>query len=523
MLRRIAISTRLMILSITLLLAMVASSVFLVWTFDRASSTAVIAERTVRQIELLEKARGAFNDLRYWQTDLAVSLLVLAERNAEEARGRLKQQIARLAESLPNEAGTMSEKAARFDDLATKAVDAYTDDQRVIGNTLFAQARQFGLQLDQQLNDLEQKLQDRADAARASVLNQFDRGTRVSLVITIGAIVLGLLLTFFILRSILPPLKTTIQAIDDISAGKLDTALPPASSDEIGTMTGALGLLRDSLTERDRLLRELRAHQTELEMAKQEAERATQTKSEFLANMSHELRTPLNAIIGYSQMLKEDAQADGQTATMEDLSKIESAGSHLLHLINEILDLSKIEAGRMQVLVEPFDVSSLIKDVKVLIEPMVARNENTLQVSVDPAIGQMSSDVVKIKQSLINLLSNATKFTQKGTIDLHVGLSIEAGVEHVSFAVKDSGIGMTEEQMGRLFQAFSQADNSTSRRFGGTGLGLAISRSFARILGGDLTVTSREGEGSTFRLVLPKEARSPEHRSAEPSSVATPA
>jgi signal transduction histidine kinase len=505
MLRRISISTRLIILSLTLLLAMVASSAFLIWTFDRASSTALDAESTVRQIETVDKVRAAFNDLRYWQTDLAVSLLALAERNAQDARGRLKQQLGRLAESLPADAAAMSDEAARFDELATKAVEAYTGDRRVIGNTMFAQARQFGLQLDARLAALEGRLTERADTARAAVLTQFDRGTRVSLLITVGAVVLGLLLTFFVLRSILSPLKTTIQAIGDISAGKLGTVLPPASGDEIGAMTGALELLRDSLAQRDRLLRELRTRQADLEVAKQEAERATQTKSEFLANMSHELRTPLNAIIGYSQMLKEDAQADGQPAAVEDLSKIESAGSHLLHLINEILDLSKIEAGRMQVAIEPFDVAALIKDVRVLIEPMVAKNENTLRVNVDPAIGTMSSDVVKVKQSLVNLLSNATKFTHNGTIDLDARLTGEAGVEHVAFAVTDSGIGMTEEQIGRLFQAFSQADTSTSRRFGGTGLGLAISRSFARILGGDLTVTSREGEGSTFLLTLPKE------------------
>jgi signal transduction histidine kinase len=223
-------------------------------------------------------------------------------------------------------------------------------------------------------------------------------------------------------------------------------------------------------------------------------------KSEFLANISHELRTPLNAIIGYSQLLQEDAADTGQEASLTDLRKIENAGQHLLGLINDILDLAKIEAGRMEAFIEPVDVVALTQDVRLMVEPLAARKSNTLLFDCPAAIGAIRSDITKLKQSLLNLLSNACKFTERGTVSLTVRRE-EPGM--MSFTVADTGIGMTEAQLGRLFQAFVQADSSTTRQFGGTGLGLAITRSFAQLLGGDVSVTSRPGEGAVFRLLLP--------------------
>ena len=237
--------------------------------------------------------------------------------------------------------------------------------------------------------------------------------------------------------------------------------------------------------------------------AKQAAEAASRTKSDFLANMSHELRTPLNAIIGYSQMLQEEAGDEGHDDYLPDLAKIENAGTHLLNLINDILDLSKIEAGRMTLFMEKVNVPAVLAEVRGIIEPLAAKNGNRLVIDCASDIGIIDSDITKLKQSLLNLLSNASKFTKDGTVTLTVARRHNGTADTIDFAVEDTGIGMTGEQMEKLFQAFAQADSSTTRKYGGTGLGLAITRHFARMLGGDVTVTSAVGKGSLFTLSLP--------------------
>jgi len=255
--------------------------------------------------------------------------------------------------------------------------------------------------------------------------------------------------------------------------------------------------------------------EAELTRAREAAETANRVKSEFLANMSHELRTPLNAVIGYSQMLQEEAKDTGQEDFLPDLAKIENAGKHLLGLINDVLDLSKIEAGRMTMYFEDVNIAGMIAEVRGIIEPLAAKNGNRFVVDCPASIGAMHTDVTKLKQNLLNLLSNASKFTTKGTIELAVSRGGSGAAETVSFRVTDTGIGMTPEQLGKLFQAFGQADSSTSRKFGGTGLGLAITKHFARMLGGDVEVTSEAGKGSVFTLTLPA-------RAAEAAPAATP-
>ena len=238
----------------------------------------------------------------------------------------------------------------------------------------------------------------------------------------------------------------------------------------------------------------------ELQEANRQLEVASQHKSQFLANMSHELRTPLNAIIGYSEMLQEEAEDLDADTFLPDLVRINAAGKHLLGLINDILDLSKIEAGRMDLFVESFDVAQMVRDVAAIVQPLVEKNGNTLIVTCPDDLGTIHADQTKLRQALFNLLSNAAKFTDHGTITLTVQ---RVSDDQITFSVADTGIGMTEEQLGRLFEAFSQAEASTQSRYGGTGLGLAISRHFCRLMGGDLTVTSTYGQGSTFTVRLP--------------------
>jgi signal transduction histidine kinase len=229
---------------------------------------------------------------------------------------------------------------------------------------------------------------------------------------------------------------------------------------------------------------------------------ASQHKSQFLANMSHELRTPLNAIIGVTEMLREDAESLNQD--LEPLDRVLGAGRHLLALINDILDLSKIEAGRMELHLETFRLVPLIEDVAKTIEPMATKNGNRLVIDCPADLGTIHADQTRLRQSLLNLVSNANKFTEKGTVTIAAYQGQENGRDWITLAVTDTGIGMAPEQMGKLFQEFSQASSTTASKYGGTGLGLAISRRFCQMMGGDIAVESEPGRGSTFTIRLPK-------------------
>jgi PAS domain S-box-containing protein len=242
---------------------------------------------------------------------------------------------------------------------------------------------------------------------------------------------------------------------------------------------------------------------SELLEARREAEGANRAKSQFLANMSHELRTPLNAIIGYSEMLQEEAEDRDQPDFVADLQKIHVAGRHLLTLINDVLDLSKIEAGKMEFTPETFDVCEAVEAVVMTVRPLVEKNHNRLDVRIDAGAGSMHADLTRVRQILLNLLSNAGKFTENGVISLDVRREGAGEEQRVLLRITDTGIGMTPEELSRLFQAFSQADATTARRYGGTGLGLAISRQICQRMGGDIAAESSRGRGSTFTVSLP--------------------
>lgn len=241
---------------------------------------------------------------------------------------------------------------------------------------------------------------------------------------------------------------------------------------------------------------------THLEL-KRAAEAGTHSKSEFLANMSHELRTPLNAIIGYSEMLIEEAKEMEPEEIVPDLERILGASRHLLAIINDILDLSKIEAGKMDLYRETFEIAPFIEDVVSIVKPMIEKNANRLEVLCPKDIGSMHADQTRIRQGLFNLLGNASKFTERGKITLSVARAETESTSRLTFSVSDTGIGMTPEQIQKIFRPFTQADNSTTRKYGGTGLGLTITKRFCQIMGGDVTVESEYGVGTTFTIHLP--------------------
>jgi len=319
-------------------------------------------------------------------------------------------------------------------------------------------------------------------------------------------------------RYIARPLMKLQHSAALIAEGDLEAPIETGRGDEIGRLAEDLSVMRGSLKQlfgeltesKDKLeekveqrTADLASAKTEAEEARAVAEEASRAKSTFLANMSHELRTPLNAIIGYSEMLLEDVEASGQKEFIPDLQKIAASGQHLLSLINEILDLSKIEAGKMDLYLESLDVKRMIEEVLSTIQLLAEQNENDLKVQWGDNLGTMYADLTKVRQSLFNLLSNACKFTERGTVSLDVFRDTLDGVDWLTFSISDTGIGMTEEQLDTLFQEFSQAEVSTTRKYGGTGLGLLLSEQFCQMMGGDIAVESELGIGSTFTIRLP--------------------
>jgi signal transduction histidine kinase len=283
-----------------------------------------------------------------------------------------------------------------------------------------------------------------------------------------------------------------------------------------GELIGAIGMYRDQVrpfTDKQIALVTNFAHQAviaienvrlfdEIQDKNRQLAEASQHKSQFLANMSHELRTPLNAIIGVTEMLREDAEALKQD--VEPLDRVLGAGRHLLALINDILDLSKIEAGRMELNLASSSLAPIIDEVVKTIEPLAAKNGNQVAVHCDAEIGTVRADQMRLRQALLNIMSNANKFTDCGTITINAGQRQQNGHDWITLAVTDTGIGMTTEQMDNLFQEFSQASSSTASKYGGTGLGLVISRRFCQMMGGDITVESEPGRGSTFTIRVPR-------------------
>ena len=348
-----------------------------------------------------------------------------------------------------------------------------------------------------------------AAAAKAASRQVAEGLTPIVLLVALGAS----LLLFVLTRGMLRPLREIHTAVSRLGEGEWPQEVKVRSPDEVGALAGAFNRMAADLrqtvaTIEDKVklrTRELEESNAALGQAREAADVANKAKSRFLANMSHELRTPLNAIIGYSEILEEEAEDRQLDDLVPDLRKIHGAGRHLLQLINDILDLSKVEAGRMDLYLETFTVRGMLDDVVSTIQPLVKQKGNTLVIDCPDDIGTIHADLTKLRQSLFNLLSNASKFTEQGTVTLRVRTEMADGRRWIHLAVQDSGIGMTPQQLDRLFQPFTQADASTTRKYGGTGLGLTITKRFAELMGGTVTVESVPGTGSTFTLVLPAE------------------
>ena len=625
--RRASIRSRVVLLAAGIVAGIVVANYVLL---SELRSNAAVAKRQAALFVAYADASDAveaFGDLKYWLTDLAVSQLVLSERNAAAAESRFQTALAALQTIEPAAVAEIEADLAVLKLRAGEAALAYEaasvqPEKRVIGNSLMADARRSISAIDVRLAAVSDGLAAQSAAGREAMVASADDALWTLLrlfAVLVGASVLA---TLGVVHTIVRPLKIMHEAVGRLTAGERDVAIPVDAPAEVAAVGRSLELFRDSVAERDRLaaaevrqrqilsdaietigegfalfdaadrlivsnsqleaifpasahaiaigtgydalfrsiavdagaataapkpwleeqrrlhdagggqrafehadgqwvrvherrsaggetvvvfqdITEQKRREADLAAARDAAQAANVSKSQFIANMSHELRTPLNAIIGYSEMLREETEGLVDAEVHKDLDKIRNAGKHLLALINDVLDLSKIEAGKMTLDTEFVDLTDLIDDVVATIRPLCDRNRNTFVLERPETLPAVWADRMRLKQSLLNLLSNACKFTADGTVTLAVEREAAEAGEVLVMAVRDTGIGIARDKLDGLFQEFMQVDASATRKYGGTGLGLAISRQFCRLMGGDVTVTSTEGVGSEFAIRLP--------------------
>jgi signal transduction histidine kinase/HAMP domain-containing protein len=618
MLQRLSIRTRLLLLSGILVATIAGTTYYLLSKLAENSRAVARSAELAELIDLAQDVRNDFAQYRYWTTDLAVSLLRQSEVNAQAARQRLLQKLDDLARRRPDLANVLQEQIGEFENAAMRAVELYTDDKRVLGNTFLAQARQHSVVINDRLSALVDDLNHQVVQARDRVVADVARTTQVGYFIVGIAIILGVAATLFVLRSILVPLGEVVTAMDGITAGNLNTFIPAAAHNEIGAMANTLQLFRQSIVERTRLaeegdrqrrmietslrtipdgfvlydsddrvvlcnskfrdlypgiadlivpgiafsdilravadrklidlggrtaeewiaermrqhahpmgfpeyqyngtwvriserrtpdggtvsvftdITELKQRQTELEAASARADAANRAKSLFLANMSHELRTPLNAIIGYTELMLDNIYGDTPEKMRGVLQRVDHNGKHLLGLINDVLDLSKIEAGQLTLALSDYSLRDIVRNVFSAVESLAAEKRIAFKVEVPSDLPPGRGDERRLTQVLLNLVGNAIKFTETGEV------RVTACAMNGSFkiAVRDTGPGISQSDQHKIFEEFQQADSSVAKK-GGTGLGLTISKRIVEMHGGNISVESTLGQGSTFSVTLP--------------------
>lgn len=509
-------------------------------------SQSALFKKTLQNL-ILSKISDAFRLDEKINTDLVTLIGLIQEAAAEENLDQLNNlthnQLLQLIDLVRNKLQHLSMLLKDYPGLNQSAVELISKYERVINQV--TKKLDGILALRYRLNELHARMKTNREQIQGYIIDltiQFDNLNLITqklkndsvasfqkFLITNRIVMISLLLGFIFFISFMGYLflHAIIKALTALSTAmfkitKNETGLKQRLSltpyDDLNKVVTTFNIMAESLQYTQEHLQELVESRTielqnvnqnleklvvQLNEAKKESEVANKAKSQFIANTSHELRTPLNAIIGYCELMAEEMQDVGHQHYLDDLSKIASSAKHLLTLINDILDLSKLEAGKIDVFLEDVDIPVMIKDLEAIILPLMNKNHNTFSYKIAPKVHIMHTDLVKIRQSILNLVSNAAKFTQQGTISLAVEDVVSNGKPFIQFSVHDTGIGLNPEQLGTLFKAFSQAEVSTTRRFGGTGLGLYLTKSFCEILGGDISIESEYGKGSAFTMILP--------------------
>jgi signal transduction histidine kinase len=455
------------------------------------------AEELIKLQRKIEAYRQVQHDTTTQLYSVASALISADERPLSSTLRQLNQfgyDVDRLQFVAKDEVellGRFRQDYDRFIEIATRVVDMIRSGRAAEARDLqAAQAAPLADRLERLTNQLVNKAEADMVAGIEASTQAYSNAQFVVVAFALASIALALGLGYAISWSLIGPVKQVEARLDRLAAGDFDQRVHVVNRDELGTLAANVNRMCD-----------------ELGRLYQHIEAASQHKSQFLASMSHELRTPLNAIIGLTEMMVTNATRFGTEKAAEPLRRVNAAGTHLLGLINEVLDLSKIEAGKLELNPEPVNLARLIDEVIGTAGQLAEKNKNRLVVDSAEHLGPLIADPMRLKQILINLLSNACKFTKEGEVALRVR-RVADGRDWVELAVADTGIGLTSEQQAKLFQDFTQADSLTARRYGGTGLGLALSRKLARMMGGDVTVASEPGKGSVFTVRLPGSAKS---------------